>query len=86
MPTISSFYGISILMFYADHAPPHFHARHGGKEATIDIRELKVLSGALSHRALGLTLDWAKLHQDELLADWELCASKQAPQLIAPLE
>jgi hypothetical protein len=35
---------------------------------------------------LALTLDWAKLHQNELLADWELCASKQAPQSIAPLE
>jgi len=34
-------------MFYADHAPPHFHARYGGKEATIDIRQLKVMSGAL---------------------------------------
>ena len=86
MPTISVFYGISILMFYADHAPPHFHARYGGKEATIDIRKLKVMSGALPPRALALTLDWAKLHQNELLADWELCASKQAPQSIAPLE
>jgi hypothetical protein len=34
-------------MFYADHAPPHFHARYGSKGATIDIRELKVMSGAL---------------------------------------
>jgi hypothetical protein len=35
---------------------------------------------------LALTLDWAKQHQDELLADWELCVNKQAPQSIAPLE
>jgi hypothetical protein len=54
--------------------------------ATIDIRELKGMSGALPPRALALTLDWAKLHQNELLADWELCASKQTPQSIAPLE
>jgi hypothetical protein len=86
MPTISIFYGISILMFYADPAPPHFHARYGSKEATIDIRELKVLSGTPPRRALALTLEWAKLHQGELLADWELCASKRAPQSIAPLE
>ena len=26
MPTISSFYGILIQMFWGDHAPPHFHA------------------------------------------------------------
>jgi hypothetical protein len=44
-------------MFYADHAPPHFHARYGGKEAMIDIGELKVMSGALPRRALALTLE-----------------------------
>jgi hypothetical protein len=26
MPTISTFYGILIQMFWRDHAPPHFHA------------------------------------------------------------
>jgi len=25
MPTISEFFGILILMYYNDHAPPHFH-------------------------------------------------------------
>jgi hypothetical protein len=29
MPTISSFYGILIRMFYNDHEPPHFHALYG---------------------------------------------------------
>jgi hypothetical protein len=37
MPTICSFYGILIRMFFNDHAPPHFHARYGEFEATIDI-------------------------------------------------
>jgi hypothetical protein len=41
------FYGISILMFYADHAPPHFHARYSGDEATIDIRQQTVTGGSL---------------------------------------
>jgi len=31
MPEISRFYGIVIKMFYNDHAPPHFHAEHGGR-------------------------------------------------------
>jgi hypothetical protein len=86
MPTISQFYGILILMFYADHAPPHFHARYGDNEALIDIRELTVMRGGLPPRALGFVLEWAKLHQAELLTDWELCASKQKPQPIEPLE
>jgi len=35
MPTISEFFGIVILMFFDDHAPPHFHARYGGDEVVI---------------------------------------------------
>src|SRR3954447_25448057 len=29
VPRISEFYGIVIEMYYADHPPPHFHARYG---------------------------------------------------------
>ena len=42
MPTISAFYGMLIRMFFNDHAPPHFHARYGEFEATIDIQALTV--------------------------------------------
>jgi hypothetical protein len=28
MPTISTFYGIIIQMFFDDHVPPHFHAKY----------------------------------------------------------
>jgi hypothetical protein len=54
MPTICSFYGILIRMFFNDHAPPHFHARYGEFEATIDIETLSVLEGELPGRALAL--------------------------------
>ena len=37
MPTISSFYGILIRMFYNDHAPAPFHALYGEFEAAIDL-------------------------------------------------
>ena len=40
----------------------------------------------LPRRALSLVLDWAELHQAELLTDWELCRAKQKPLNIAPLE
>jgi hypothetical protein len=42
MPTISIFYGVLIRMFFNDHAPPHFHARYGKFEATIDIHTLSI--------------------------------------------
>jgi hypothetical protein len=38
MPTISTFYGILIQMFWKDHAPPHFHALYAEEEALFDIR------------------------------------------------
>lgn len=35
MPRISEFYGITILMFFGDHNPPHFHVRYGGHKARV---------------------------------------------------
>jgi hypothetical protein len=45
MPTISTFYGILIRMFFNDHPPPHFHARYGEFEATVEIGTLEILEG-----------------------------------------
>ena len=39
MPEISRFFGIIIAMYYREHAPPHFHARYGGHEVTVRIRD-----------------------------------------------
>ncbi len=82
MPTISSFYGILIRMFFNDHAPPHFHAIYAEYEATIDIETLSISSGNLPRRALELVLDWAELHQNELVEDWLLCKAKHQPKTI----
>lgn len=86
MPTISAFYGIIIRMFWDDHAPPHFHAIYGEYQGIIDIQTLTMLKGNLPRRALNLVLDWAELHQDELMTDWELCVNKAMPNKIAPLK
>lgn len=86
MPIISRFFGIVIRMFFSEHAPPHFHAEYAEHRATIDIRTLEVMDGKLPRRALELVLDWAELHQDELLNDWDLCQRQQQPADIDPLE
>ncbi len=49
-PTISTFYGILIRMFFNDHPPPHFHARYGEFEATVEISTLEILEGELPRR------------------------------------
>lgn len=86
MPTISEFYGIMILMFYNDHAPPHFHARYAEHEALIRIEPLGILQGNLPPKALGMVMEWAGLHQEELKKDWELTEKLQKPKRIKPLE
>jgi len=65
--------------------PPHFHAEYAEFKATVDIRNLRVLEGELPRRALDLVLDWAELHREELLNDWNLCRAKEVPRPIAPL-
>jgi Domain of unknown function (DUF4160) len=86
MPTISTFYGILIKMFFNDHVPAHFHAEYAEFKATIDIEKLKILEGQLPRRALELVLDWAELHKNELIEDWSLCQMKQQPKKIEPLK
>lgn len=86
MPTISSFYGIVIRMFFSDHDPPHFHAQYAEFQAVIDVRTLEVIQGELPRRAQQLVTDWAELHQAELLRNWYLCKANRQPEPIAPLK
>jgi hypothetical protein len=85
MPEISRFYGIIIKMYFDDHNPPHFHAIYGELEAIINIQTLGVISGSLTPRALGLVMEWASLHQTELLNDWEQAKNLQPLDKIDPL-
>jgi Domain of unknown function (DUF4160) len=85
MPEISRFLGIVIKMFVNDHNPPHFHAIYGEVEALIDIRGLSVFAGRLPPRVLGLVLEWAALHQRELLDDWNRAQNHNPVVRIEPL-
>ena len=86
MPTISEFFGILVLMYYNDHAPPHFHARYGGDEILVQISPLGVLKGKFPPRALSLVMEWAQIHQCQLMEDWNYAASNKKLQKIPPLE
>jgi hypothetical protein len=86
MPEISRFLGIVIGMFYKDHEPAHFHARYGSHKAIIAIENLSVLKGRLPPRALGLVMEWATLHREELMADWEAAKAMEPLKPIEPLE
>jgi uncharacterized protein DUF4160 len=86
VPRISAFYGITIWMYWNEgvHARPHFHARYGGQAASIGL-DGELVAGSLPRRALALVAEWAVLHQDELLANWERARREEALQSIEPL-
>lgn len=85
MPEIARFYGIIVAMFYDDHNPPHFHARYGKDGVVIEIKTLRILEGHLPPRALGLVIEWASQHREELISDWELASNNEPPKKITPL-
>jgi hypothetical protein len=73
-------------MYFADHGPPHFHVVYNEHTAVIGILDFSIMHGDLPPKALGLVMEWAKLHQGELKRDWDLAMQKQALDQIAPLE
>jgi hypothetical protein len=56
VPAISRFSGIVIAMFFDDHGPPHFPARHPDGRAKIRIDTLEPIETTLSRRQLRLVL------------------------------
>jgi len=86
VPRISSFYGIVITMYWREREHPvaHFHASYAGDEASVDL-DGNILGGSLPPRALRLVREWAQLHRDELLANWERARDYQPLAEIDPL-
>ncbi len=70
MPVISNFYGIIIKMYFGDHVPPHFHATYNEFSAQINIGSLGIIEGYLPPKALALVVEWASIHQEELIQNW----------------
>jgi hypothetical protein len=86
VPEICRFLGILITMYYNDHPPPHFHVRYGSQKATVRIEELSLLEGELPPRVMGLVVEWAAMHRQELRENWELARRHVPLRKIAPLE
>ena len=89
MPVISMFYGIIVLMYYFDnrkHQQPHIHVQYSGEEAVISIPDGNVIEGSLKTAKLKLVQAWVEIHQDELMADWQLAVNGQAIFKIEPLK
>lgn len=88
MPTISMFYGILVSLYYKDsqrHNLPHIHVRYQNAKASISIESGELLDGAFPPKQLRLVQAWVEIHQDDLMADWQLALNGEVPFKIAPL-
>ena len=85
MPEISRFLGIVIYMYFKDHNPPHLHVTYEKYEASIEIKDLKIIKGNLPPRILGFVIEWAMIHKEELLENWQAVKDLKSPTKIQPL-
>lgn len=85
MPVLSTFFGVVVRMFHADHAPPHFHVRYAEFSAVVEIESGSILGGRLPGRCAALVEEWRSIHVADLRAAWEAAQNSRAPQRIEPL-
>ena len=89
MAIISMFYGIIISMYYFDnkkHKLPHIHVKYQGEQAVFTIPEGKILEGDMKTSKCKLVEAWIEIHNDELMADWELASNGEEIFKIEPLK
>jgi hypothetical protein len=70
MPTIARFSGMSILMFFDDHPPPHIHVSFGGRDALVAIETGLVEAGMMPAKQRRIIRDWVFENQKELQQNW----------------
>jgi hypothetical protein len=88
MPVISMFYGVIVLMYYFDnrkHHQPHIHVQYADEEAVVSIPDGNIIGGTIRTAKLKLVQAWIEIHQDELMANWQLAVNGQAVFKIEPL-
>ena len=89
MPTISMFYGLIVRMYYFDneqHNLPHIHVHYQSESAVIEIPTGRVLEGELPGKKMKLVDAWIEIHQEDLMADWQLALNGESVFKIDPLK
>lgn len=86
VPTISTFFGITIRMHFDEHPPPHFHARYQGIAGVFTFDGEMIAGRIQSRAALRLIREWAALHRPELEANWLRIEHELPVEPIEPLQ
>lgn len=87
MPTLAMFYGIIIRMQSergGKHHKPHIHCLYGDAEVVVAL-DGEVLEGTFPSKQMKLLLAWMTIHEDELLANWNLLSEGEGYFKIDPL-
>ena len=68
------------------HNLPHIHVKYQDEEAVISILDGLLLDGTLKINKMKLVLAWIEIHNEELIADWELATRGETIFKIDPLK
>jgi hypothetical protein len=64
---------------------PQIHVKYQEEEAVISISHGQLLEGSLKINKMKLVQAWMVIHNEELMADWELAINGEAIFKIDPL-
>ena len=83
MPTISSFYGITIVMYLRskEHNPPHIHAITQDFDAPFQISNGEIMDGEFPQKGIAMVKEFILENQAELLKMWETGVYKKLPPI-----
>lgn len=87
MPILSMFFGIIIRMYREINGPhniPRIHAEYQGQEMVISL-DVEILEGSLPSKKTKLVLAWIEIHNEELVANWQLLSEGEECFKIDPL-
>ena len=65
---------------------PHIHVHYQDESAVIEIPSGKLLEGKIKGNKLKLVEAWIEIHNEELMADWELAINGEPVFKIDPLK
>ncbi len=84
MPTISHFYGITIVMYLRgkEHNPPHIHAIMQDFAAPFSIATGEPLDSGFPPKAKALVREFILKYQNDLLEMWETGQYRRLPPLM----
>ena len=84
MPTISSFYGIIIVMYLRnkEHNPPHIHAITNDFDAPFLISTGELMEGEFPPKAKAMVQEFIVQYRQELMRMWETEQYIKLPPLV----